>query len=115
MYCGFSIILFGVDVFLESLTPLAIVVVFPMLMRVLFIGEEEQRSAVRFGKRWTPAVLKCGSGILIARRTRGLPCHRRQAHERPSAHEDPGSRGRATRPSIWWSQTFSPVFSNPVK
>ena len=50
MYLGFVLILIGVAVFLGSLTPFAVVVIFPMLMEVVFIRPEETMLEQQFGE-----------------------------------------------------------------
>ncbi len=52
MYLGFELILIGVALFLGSLTPFAVVILFPLLMEALFIRAEEQMLAQQFGRSW---------------------------------------------------------------
>ena len=52
MYLGFELILIGVALLLGSLTPLAVVILFPILMESLFIRAEEQMLARQFGPSW---------------------------------------------------------------
>ena len=52
MYLGFELILFGIAVFLGSLTPFAVVLVFPVLMEVVFIKREEVMLKQQFGVTW---------------------------------------------------------------
>jgi protein-S-isoprenylcysteine O-methyltransferase Ste14 len=52
MYLGFELILIGVALLLGSLTPFAVVIIFPILMEALFIRAEEQMLARQFGPSW---------------------------------------------------------------
>jgi protein-S-isoprenylcysteine O-methyltransferase Ste14 len=52
MYLGFELILIGLALLLGSLTPLAVVILFPALMESVFIRAEEQMLARQFGQRW---------------------------------------------------------------
>jgi protein-S-isoprenylcysteine O-methyltransferase Ste14 len=52
MYLGFELILIGVALLLGSLTPLAVVILFPILMEALFIRVEEQMLTQQFGPSW---------------------------------------------------------------
>ena len=52
MYLGFELILIGVALFLGSLTPFAVVILFPLLMEARFIRAEEQMLAQQFGRSW---------------------------------------------------------------
>lgn len=52
MYLGFELILIGVALLLGSLTPLAVVILFPLLMEAFFIKAEEQMLARQFGQSW---------------------------------------------------------------
>jgi len=52
MYLGFMLILAGVAILIGSLTPWAIIVIFPILMDRHFIEIEEHMLAERFGQTW---------------------------------------------------------------
>jgi len=52
MYLGFMLILAGIAVFMGSLTPYAVVVVFAVLMEVVFIRVEERMLEQKFGEAW---------------------------------------------------------------
>ena len=52
MYLGMTLILFGIVVFLGSLTPFVVVVVLPILLSRLFIVKEEQMLEEEFGERF---------------------------------------------------------------
>lgn len=52
MYVGFVLILLGIAIFVGSLTPYIVVIIFPILMDRLFIRNEEQMLAERFGEVW---------------------------------------------------------------
>jgi protein-S-isoprenylcysteine O-methyltransferase Ste14 len=52
MYLGFELILIGVALFLGSLTPFLVVILFPLLMEALFIRAEEEMLAQQFGQHW---------------------------------------------------------------
>jgi protein-S-isoprenylcysteine O-methyltransferase Ste14 len=52
MYLGFVLILVGVAILLESLTPWVIVPIFAALMEVVFIQVEERMLAEKFGPAW---------------------------------------------------------------
>ena len=53
MYLGFELILIGVALLLGSLTPLAVVLLFPLLMEARFIRAEERMLARQFGRSWS--------------------------------------------------------------
>lgn len=52
MYVGFVLILLGVAIFVGSLSPYLIVVLFPILMKKIFIIFEEQMLEQTFGNTW---------------------------------------------------------------
>jgi protein-S-isoprenylcysteine O-methyltransferase Ste14 len=52
MYLGFELILIGVALLLGSVTPLAVVLLFPLLLETRFIRAEEQMLAQQFGQHW---------------------------------------------------------------
>lgn len=52
MYLGFVLVLIGIAVFMGSLTPFAVVIVFAVLMDVVFIRVEEKMLAETFGEAW---------------------------------------------------------------
>lgn len=52
MYVGFVLILFGIAIFVGSLSPYLIVLLFPILMEKIFIIAEEQMLEQTFGKNW---------------------------------------------------------------
>jgi protein-S-isoprenylcysteine O-methyltransferase Ste14 len=52
MYLGFVLILLGIAVFLGSLSPFFITVVFAVLMDFVFIQTEERMIATEFGEAW---------------------------------------------------------------
>jgi protein-S-isoprenylcysteine O-methyltransferase Ste14 len=52
MYLGFVLIFIGIAVFMGSLTPFAVVVVFAILMDVVFIRVEEKMLEETFGEAW---------------------------------------------------------------
>ena len=53
MYLGFELILIGVALLLGSLTPYAVVILFPLLIEARFIRAEEQMLARLFGQSWS--------------------------------------------------------------
>ena len=53
MYLGFELILIGVALLLGSLTPLAVVLLFPLLMEARFIRAEERMLDRQFGRSWS--------------------------------------------------------------
>jgi protein-S-isoprenylcysteine O-methyltransferase Ste14 len=53
MYLGFELILIGVALFLGSLTPVILPILFPILMESRFIRPEEQMLAQQFGETWS--------------------------------------------------------------
>ena len=52
MYLGFLLILIGIAVLLESLTPFVVVPVFAVLLDRLYIVVEERMLAAKFGVKW---------------------------------------------------------------
>jgi protein-S-isoprenylcysteine O-methyltransferase Ste14 len=52
MYLGLTLILFGIAVFLGSLTPFVVVIVLPILLDRLFIAQEERMLEEVFGERF---------------------------------------------------------------
>lgn len=52
MYVGFVLILLGIAIFVGSLTPYAVVIVFPILMDRIFIRGEERMLEETFGGAW---------------------------------------------------------------
>lgn len=52
MYLGFVLILLGIAVFMGSLTPYVVIVVFAILMDVVFIRVEEKMLEDTFGEAW---------------------------------------------------------------
>lgn len=52
MYVGFVLILFGIAIFIGSLSPYLIVLLFPIVMEKMFITVEEQMLEETFGKNW---------------------------------------------------------------
>jgi len=52
MYLGFVLVFIGIAVFMGSLTPFAVVVVFAVLMDVVFIRVEEKMMEETFGEAW---------------------------------------------------------------
>ena len=52
MYLGFVLMLIGIAVFMGSVTPYAVVIVFTVLMEVVFIRVEEKMVAEKFGEAW---------------------------------------------------------------
>jgi protein-S-isoprenylcysteine O-methyltransferase Ste14 len=52
MYLGFVLILIGIAVFMESLMPYAVIVVFAILMDMVFIRVEERMLEEKFGEAW---------------------------------------------------------------
>jgi protein-S-isoprenylcysteine O-methyltransferase Ste14 len=52
MYLGFVLILVGIAIFLGTLTPFAIIIVFTILMDILYIRVEEKMLEDKFGKTW---------------------------------------------------------------
>lgn len=52
MYVGFVLILLGIAIFVGSLTPYVVVVVFPILMEIVFSRIEERMLAETFGEKW---------------------------------------------------------------
>jgi protein-S-isoprenylcysteine O-methyltransferase Ste14 len=52
MYVGFVVLLVGIAIFMGSVTPYAIVVVFALLMDVVFIRSEETMLHETFGENW---------------------------------------------------------------
>jgi protein-S-isoprenylcysteine O-methyltransferase Ste14 len=52
MYVGFVLILLGIAIFVGSLTPYLVVIVFPLLMDKIFIRVEERMLEDTFGEAW---------------------------------------------------------------
>lgn len=52
MYVGFVLILLGLAIFVGSLSPYLIVVIFPFAIEKIFITVEEQMLAEAFGETW---------------------------------------------------------------
>ncbi|MDY0094574.1 MAG: isoprenylcysteine carboxylmethyltransferase family protein [Candidatus Vecturithrix sp.] len=52
MYVGFVLILFGIAIFVGSLSPYLIILLFPILMEKIFIITEEQMLEQTFGNTW---------------------------------------------------------------
>ena len=52
MYVGFVLILLGIAIFMGSLSPYAIIVLFAILMDVVFIRVEERMLEETFGEAW---------------------------------------------------------------
>jgi protein-S-isoprenylcysteine O-methyltransferase Ste14 len=52
MYVGFVLILLGIAIFVGSLTPYIVVIVFPILMDRIFIRDEERMLEESFGETW---------------------------------------------------------------
>jgi len=52
MYLGMVLILSGLAIFMGSLTPFIVIVIFAVLMEVVFIRTEEQMLAQQFGEVW---------------------------------------------------------------
>jgi len=52
MYVGFVLILFGIAIFVGSLTPYAVILIFAILMGVVFIRVEERMLEETFGETW---------------------------------------------------------------
>ena len=52
MYVGFGLIFLGIAMFVGSLTPYVIVIVFPILMDRIFMRVEEQMLEETFGEAW---------------------------------------------------------------
>jgi len=52
MYLGFVLILMGIAVFMGSLMPYAVIVVFAILMDIIFIRIEERMLEEKFGEAW---------------------------------------------------------------
>jgi protein-S-isoprenylcysteine O-methyltransferase Ste14 len=52
MYLGFVLILIGIAIFLGSLSPYAVVIIFPILTSKIFIRVEEKMLEKTFGKTW---------------------------------------------------------------
>ena len=52
MYLGFVLILIGIAIFLRTLMPFAIIIVFTILMDIVFIRAEEKMLAVQFENTW---------------------------------------------------------------
>jgi len=52
MYLGFVLILLGIAIALGSLSPYAIVILFPVLMEIIFIRPEEKMLDRTFGDKW---------------------------------------------------------------
>jgi protein-S-isoprenylcysteine O-methyltransferase Ste14 len=52
MCLGFVLILLGLALLAGSLSPFAVVIVFPLLMERLFIRVEERMLEEQFGRQW---------------------------------------------------------------
>ena len=52
MYLGFVLLLAGIALFMGSLSPFAVVILFPFLMEGIFIRTEERMMEETFGDRW---------------------------------------------------------------
>jgi protein-S-isoprenylcysteine O-methyltransferase Ste14 len=52
MYVGFALILLGIAIFMGSVTPYVVVIVFPILMDRIFIRTEERMLEETFGEVW---------------------------------------------------------------
>jgi len=52
MYLGMTLILIGLAVFMGTITPLIIIVVFALLMEVVFVRVEEKMLEQQFGSGW---------------------------------------------------------------
>lgn len=52
MYLGFVLILIGIAVFMGSLTPYAVIIVFAIFMDTVFIRIEERMLGEKFGETW---------------------------------------------------------------
>jgi protein-S-isoprenylcysteine O-methyltransferase Ste14 len=52
MYLGFVLILIGIAVFMGSLTPYAVIIVFAIVMDSVFIRIEERMLGEKFGETW---------------------------------------------------------------
>lgn len=52
MYVGFVLILLGIAIFIGSLSPYLIVLLFPIVMEKMFISVEEQMLEKTFGNTW---------------------------------------------------------------
>ena len=52
MYLGFALILVGVAIMLQAITPCLVVPIFVILLDVVFIRVEEKMIAARFGRDW---------------------------------------------------------------
>ncbi len=52
MYVGFVLILLGIAIFVGSLTPYVVVIVFPILIDRIFIRVEERMLQETFGEAW---------------------------------------------------------------
>jgi protein-S-isoprenylcysteine O-methyltransferase Ste14 len=52
MYVGFVLILLGIAIFMGSLTPYAIIIIFAILMDKMFIRVEEKMLEETFGEVW---------------------------------------------------------------
>jgi len=52
MYLGFVLILIGVAIFMGSLTPYGVIVVFAVVMDIVFIKPEEKMLEEKFGEVW---------------------------------------------------------------
>lgn len=53
MYLGMFLILIGLAVFMGTITPLIIIVIFAFLMEVVFVRVEERMLERQFGSAWT--------------------------------------------------------------
>ena len=52
MYLGMVLVLIGISIFLGSVTPYVVVILFTVLINVLFIKTEEKMLAETFGDSW---------------------------------------------------------------
>ncbi|MEJ2544011.1 MAG: isoprenylcysteine carboxylmethyltransferase family protein [Calditrichaceae bacterium] len=52
MYLGMVLVLIGISIFLGSVTPYVVVILFTVLINVLFIKNEEKMLAETFGDSW---------------------------------------------------------------
>lgn len=52
MYLGFVLIMSGIGIFMDSLTPYAVIIIFIMLIENVFIKVEEIMLEEKFGKSW---------------------------------------------------------------
>ena len=52
MYLGMVLVLIGISIFLGSVTPYIVVILFTVLINVLFIKTEEKMLAETFGDDW---------------------------------------------------------------